>query len=55
MTKEELIEGLKKCTLSGDPEDHHLVADQLLVDFICDVLGDRDVQEAFDNIEKWYA
>lgn len=51
MTKQELIEALRECVNKGDPEDHHLAADQLLLDYI----NDPEVQEAFDNIEKWYA
>lgn len=39
---------------NGDPERGHSQADQVLVDFIT-VLGFKEVADAYDEIEKWYA
>lgn len=35
----------------GDPESAHLEADRALLEFI----DDREVEKAYDRIEKWYA
>jgi hypothetical protein len=55
MTKEELIEGLRNCRDASRCEDFyseepHVLADQLLLDFI----NDPEVQKTFDSIRKWY-
>lgn len=50
MTKEELIKKLKELD-RGDKEENHVIADQLLLDYI----DDQGVGKAFDQIEKWYA
>lgn len=52
MTKQELIEELKKLQQSDDPEVAHMEADNLLLEFIDD---DEEVSEAFNSIEMWYA
>lgn len=50
MTKQELIEKLKN--IKGyDIEVNHVEADELLLDFI----NDKDINEAYGDIEKWYA
>ncbi len=59
MTKEELIKELNE--LEEDPancefgtidcESTHKMADQLLLNYI----SDKDIEEAFDNLTKWYA
>ena len=49
MTKEELIDKLNG--LCSDPEENHIEADELLLEFI----NDEDVKEAFQSIYKWYA
>ena len=50
MTKEQLLIELGKCN-KYDNEEGHLKADQLLLEFI----NDKDIEKAFDNIDKWYA
>lgn len=35
----------------GDPQDDHMEADELLLKYI----GNEEVKEAFESIEKWYA
>lgn len=52
MTKEELIEALKEIAANNDDEEvDHARADALLLEYI----GDNEVTEAFDSINKWYA
>jgi hypothetical protein len=51
MTKEELLAKLRECQKGGDIEDDHYEADQALLEFI----NDKDVTEAYEAIEKWYA
>ncbi len=57
MTKEELIKKLDAINgkhLTGrlyDAENGHLEADELLLEYI----NDEGVNNAFDNVEKWYA
>lgn len=52
MTIEELKEKLKEIKKTGgDCEDDHACADKLLLEFI----GDVEVTELFNAIEKWYA
>jgi hypothetical protein len=52
-TREELVASLKELKDSPDfgKEETHQLADQLLLTFI----GDDEVQDAFDDIDKWYA
>lgn len=50
ITLDQLVVELKKLA-GGDPEEDHMAADRLLVEFI----GDRQVEKAYDAIKKWYA
>lgn len=50
MDKEEIIKELKKL-ISRDIEDNHWNADSLLLKFI----NDKEIQEAYTDIDKWYA
>lgn len=57
MTKEELIEKLN--AINGkrgverfyDNENGHIEADELLLEYI----ADKDITDAFEAVEKWYA
>ena len=52
MTKPELIEKLRKIQEdTWDKEKNHGEADDLLLAYI----GDEDITDAFNDIEKWYA
>ncbi len=53
MTKEidELVEKQREIAKSGDHEIAHCNADQALLNYI----GDKEVSEAFNEIDKWYA
>jgi len=56
MTKQELIEKLNKVMqpVEGrlrDAENWHSEADSLLLEFI----NDKDIEEAYEKIDKWYA
>lgn len=51
MTKEELISSLKKLAELDDTERAHSDADELLLKYI----NDADIENAYNNIEKWYA
>jgi hypothetical protein len=51
MTKEELVDRLRELEHHLDPESAHSTADNLLLEFI----NDKDVAEAYENIDKWYA
>ena len=53
MTKQELIKQLKALanSVTGDEEEWHFAADQLLLDFI----NDPDVTETYEAIPKWYS
>lgn len=52
MNKEELIKRLKYIKeTSGDTEADHIHVDKALTDFI----NDKEVTEAFNDIDKWYA
>jgi hypothetical protein len=51
MTKEELIEKLKKLENSDDPEIAHINADDLLMEYI----DDAEILSAFEQIPKWYS
>ena len=53
MSKEELIQ--KLIAIAKDPEDdtekNHSIADDLLIKYI----NDKDIENAFNAIGKWYA
>lgn len=54
MTIEELrsqLRDLANCKHGYDPEADHGKADDLLLEFI----NDKEVTEAFNDIDKWYA
>lgn len=51
MTKEQLIKRLKELSEGGDVEINHGEADDLLLEFI----GDKEISDAYNEIEKWYA
>ena len=51
ITREQLLAWLKINAESGDPETTHAAADRLLLRFI----GDPEITEAFNALEKWYA
>lgn len=51
MTKEKLIEELKRLTTDSDIEANHVIADQLLLDYI----NDQEISKAYDSVEKYYA
>ena len=51
MTKEQLIRALNEECHSGDKEVDHSEADDLLLQYI----NDKDIEEAYDAIDKWYA
>lgn len=51
MTKEELLKTLKGCNNNGDMESNHIAADEALLEFI----NDKEIEEAYEDIEKWYA
>jgi len=47
-----LLIRLRECKANdGDPESAHADADRALLDFI----GDPEVTDAFEAIDKWYA
>lgn len=52
MTRDELLAALRKLQgEGGDREANHEEADAALLEFI----NDKEITEAFDAIEKWYA
>ena len=53
MTKQELVQKLIAISQREDRdyEVHHGDADDLLIEYI----NSKEVKEAFDNINKWYA
>jgi hypothetical protein len=51
MTKQELIEKLKALKIDEDVEFSHQEADNLLIEFINDI----EIQEAYNDLYKWYA
>jgi len=54
MTKKILIKKLEDLQEIGGfekAEEKHVKADKLLLDFI----GDKEVSNAFDKIDKWYS
>lgn len=50
MTKEELVKKLKKLGKSRDPEEAHVEADRLLIEFI----NDSDIEKSYQSIFKYY-
>ena len=51
MNKKDLLKILKKCAANSDCEMAHGDADDALLEFI----GDPEIIDAFEKIEKWYA
>jgi len=52
MDKKEVIEELKKIVKNGgDTELDHSDADALLLEYI----NDKEIEKAYDEIDKWYA
>ena len=51
MNKKELVKELKALQNDDDNETSHSNADSLLLEYI----DDKEVKEAFNKIEKWYA
>jgi hypothetical protein len=51
LTKAELLTKLAECATNYDCEEGHVIADGLLLDYI----GDAEIKDAFDSIEKWYS
>lgn len=50
MTKKALLEKLRELAREGDTEHAHREADLALIEFI----GDIEIAQAFDDMEKWY-
>ena len=53
-TKEEVIIELKKLQDYGDTEIDHLIADELICEFLIS-LGHKDIVDEYEKINKWYA
>jgi hypothetical protein len=51
ITKEELLEELKKLQDGDDKETDHIEADKLLLRYIYD----KDITEEYTKIAKWYS
>jgi hypothetical protein len=51
MTKEECYNQLLEIAKIRDCEERHAKADDLLIEYI----GDEDIKELFESIDKWYA
>lgn len=49
--KAALLVILAECAKSGDTENAHCDADEALIQFI----GDKEIAQAFEKINKWYA
>jgi hypothetical protein len=54
MEREEIIEELEQLKGWHDREMAHVEADQLLCKLLIE-LGYKDVVDAWENIDKWYA
>ena len=54
MNRLEALKKLRDLQKPGDPEAAHCYADDVLCDFLTS-LGFRDVVEAWDKVDKWYA
>jgi hypothetical protein len=50
VTRHGLLEALRDLK-NDDPESGHLTADELLLCYI----GDPEIREAFEALDKWYA
>ena len=51
---DEIIKKMKTLNMIDDPEEAHMIADELL----CKVLNELDFNQlvkAFDDVNKWYA
>lgn len=51
MNIKELKEKLRSINPNWDEEMNHILADELLLEYI----NDPDVKDLFNNIKKWYA
>jgi hypothetical protein len=51
MDKQALIKKLKVLQENGDTENDHIDADDLLIEYI----NDKEIEEAYEAIDKWYA
>lgn len=52
MTKKQAVAALKKIMAeSGDSKRDHIEADNVLLKLI----GDKDIEDLFHSIHKWYA
>jgi hypothetical protein len=51
VTRDELIERLRKLATLSDPEEAHIEADGALIEY----LNDLEIAEAYDAVGKWYA
>lgn len=51
MTRDELLEKLTDLEYPGDTEENHIMADEALLNYI----DDEDIEEAYRDIDKWYA
>jgi hypothetical protein len=52
MKKETALEKLQEIAMNRrDKEFAHMAADQVLLDYI----GDVDITDAFEKIDKWYS
>jgi hypothetical protein len=53
MTRDELLARLTRIAnrTSGDPESDHADADEALLDYV----GDAEIREVYNSIEKWDA
>ena len=51
MDRTELIKKLKKLDKCYDFESAHYKADRLLIKYI----NDKEIEDAYDNVGKWYS
>ena len=54
ITPEQAVEALRKRASTGDPEQDHARADDVLCD-VLESLGYHSLVEQWNKIEKWYA
>ena len=50
LSKEELLDILRKCQDDDSHDDAHIRADNALIEFI----DDGDIKDAYEKIYKWY-
>ena len=50
LSKEELLNILRKCQGDDSHDDAHIRADNALIEFI----DDGDIKDAYEKIYKWY-